>query len=93
MSKKAPSLVRKTHELLTALIELHEQTATPLMPSPISEHLGEAIEAVMMVQTELLFPSREAKEPKKKPLAERQTTIKEAGPENGQPPAPPVLKR
>lgn len=91
--KKPSRPLARLHAVVSELIEIHEATMTPLVPTPISGHLGDAIQSVMLAQQELLFPSDDAAPAKKKKPGERQTLIEEAAPPNGQPKPPPVTAR
>lgn len=91
--KKPPKPLSRLHAVIAELIEIHELTLTPLVPTPISGHLGDAIQSVMLAQQELLFPADDNAPVKSKKPKERQTLIETAPGENGQPKPPPVTAR
>lgn len=93
MSKAKRKPLGRLHDVLIELMAIADELATPLLPDDASEGISEAIQGVL--DSMGVLSSQQYGEPKvkSKPPKDRQTTIKEALPPNGQPIEPPVLRK
>jgi hypothetical protein len=84
MSKGKSKPLGRLHSVLIELMAIADELDTPMMPNEASEGVTEAIHGILDAMGELSSQQYGKADVKPKPPKDRQTTIKEALPANGQ---------